>query len=90
MQSGLVIEPLALPSKVPSNITLIQRHVDLNNQSLRRYKPWGRNKDTTEADDDGFASPTPRFSISISTNMEPETLVNTIRPWFQGSGGIQL
>ena len=46
-QSGLVIEPFALPSKVPSDITLIQHHVDLNNQSLRRYKPWGRNKDTT-------------------------------------------
>ena len=90
VQSGLVIDPLALPSKVPSDITLIQRHVDLNNQSLRRYKPWGRNKETTETDDEGYASPTPRFSISISTNMEPETLVNTIRPWFQDSGGIQL
>ena len=64
--------------------------MDLNNQNLRRYKPWGRNKDTTETDDDGLASPTPRFSICISTNVEPEMLVNTVRQWFQEHGGVQL
>ena len=90
MQSGLVIEPLTLLSKVQSKIALIKRHVDLNNQSLLRYKPWGKNKDNVETDNEGYVSPTPRFSISISTSMEPETLVNTIQPWFQDVCGIQL
>ena len=86
--SGEGVEPISVPSKVTNDVTLLQRHVDLNNQNLRRYKPWGRNKDTTETDDDGLASPTPRFAICISTNVEPETLVNTVRPWFQEHGGI--
>ena len=88
--SGEWTDLISVPSKVPNDITLVQRHVDLNNQNICRYNPWGRNKDHMETDDDRLASSTPRFSLGISSNIKPEPLINTNRLWFQDAGRIQL
>ena len=89
--SGMTIEPISVPSNLPvGDLTLFQRYVDLNGAKLKRYVPFGRNKDTTPVNEDGTANPRPRFAIRISTSADPESLVGMVRPAFEDDVGVSL